>query len=107
MKSNTPKRRKKNVRFAVCVATDNLDLEPGKVYRVLSDPIAEEVDWVRVVDESGKDYLYPEHDFVFINLPREAHHLIPGVASLAVHKRKSRAREGVTLASLQKRHAHW
>ena len=48
-------------RFAICV--DNKDypasLEFRKVYRVLPDADAEKDGFVRVVDESGEDYLYP------------------------------------------------
>jgi hypothetical protein len=58
--------------FALCV--DNSDyrasLIPGKVYRVLSDPQAAKDDMVRVIDESGEDYLYHRSHFVFVDFPR-------------------------------------
>ena len=57
--------------FAVCI--DNTDyrasLIPGKVYRVLPDPRAARDDLVRVVDESGEDYLYHKSHFVFVDFP--------------------------------------
>jgi hypothetical protein len=60
--------------FAVCI--DNRDyaasLEQRKIYRVLSDPAAARHRQVRVVDESGEDYLYPELYFVPIELPEAA-----------------------------------
>ena len=57
--------------FALCV--DNTDykasLIPGKVYRVLTDPRAAKDDLVRIVDESGEDYLYHKSLFVFVDFP--------------------------------------
>lgn len=57
--------------FALCI--DNSDyrasLIPGKVYRILPDPIAAEDDLVRIVDESGEDYLYHKDYFVFVDFP--------------------------------------
>src|SRR5688572_15728596 len=58
-------------RFAVCV--DNLDypasLELHKIYRVLADPAAEAEGELRVIDESGEDYLYSASRFMPIELP--------------------------------------
>ncbi len=58
--------------FALCV--DNADykasLIPGKVYRIIPDPKAAKDDLVRVVDESGEDYLYHKSHFVFVDFPR-------------------------------------
>ena len=60
-------------RYAVCVESkDCEDLERGKVYAVLSDAKAKKEGFLRIVDESGDDYLYPESYFVFIDLPRKA-----------------------------------
>ena len=57
--------------FALCI--DNTDYEasliPGKVYRVLPDPRAAKDDLVRIVDESGEDYLYHKSNFVFVDFP--------------------------------------
>ena len=56
-------------RFAVCIANDGCDdLEIWKLYRVLPDAKAAEVNFVRVVDESGEDYLYPQSRFVMVDL---------------------------------------
>jgi len=58
------------VNFAVCLATsEDEDLEVGKVYRILPDTKATEVGCLRVVDESGEDYLYPAERFVVLDLP--------------------------------------
>jgi len=60
-------------RFAVCVRDEGCEgLELRKVYQVLRDKRAEGEGYIRVVDESGEDYLYPESYFVFVRLPRRA-----------------------------------
>jgi hypothetical protein len=57
--------------FALCI--DNTDyrasLIPGKVYRVLRDPNAAKDDLVRIVDESGEDYLFHKSHFVLVDFP--------------------------------------
>jgi len=57
--------------FALCI--DNSDykasLIPGKVYRILPDARAAKDDLVRIVDESGEDYLYHKSYFVFVDFP--------------------------------------
>lgn len=64
-------RRKK--RFLLCVRNKGCDdLELRKLYEQLPDDGATEEGYVRVVDESGEDYLYPERYFVEIDLPQEA-----------------------------------
>ena len=64
---------KSRSRFLLCVRNDGSDdLEPRKVYEVLPDPGAVREGFVRVIDESGEDYLYPADYFVPVTLPREA-----------------------------------
>lgn len=57
--------------FALCI--DNINyrasLIPGKVYRILPDARAAKDDLVRIVDESGEDYLYHQSHFVFVDFP--------------------------------------
>lgn len=48
------------------------DLELRKMYLLLSDKRAARDGYLRVVDESGEDYLYPESYFVAVRLPRKA-----------------------------------
>ena len=64
----------KSVRFAICVSNAGVpaSLELRKVYRLVSDPAAASEGLVRVVDESGEDYLYPDKFFVPIEVPKEA-----------------------------------
>jgi hypothetical protein len=59
-------------RFAVCLKNDGYEvsLEPRKIYQVLPDPDAAKHKQVRVIDESGKDYLYPQSFFAPIELPQ-------------------------------------
>jgi len=58
----------------MCINNDGnpASLEIRKVYRALSDPNARSLGLVRVVDESGEDYLYPSDQFVAIHLPASA-----------------------------------
>lgn len=58
-------------RFAICVNNDEypVSLELHKIYRVLPDKEAEQAGDLRVVDESGEDYLYSAEYFVLVELP--------------------------------------
>lgn len=59
--------------FAICLgSTGYEDLAVGKVYRVLPDAKAIEVGCLRVIDESGEDYLYPADRFMVLDLPETA-----------------------------------
>jgi len=59
--------------FAICVASEGYDdLEIWKAYPIVNDAKAAEVGCIRVIDESGEDYLYPAGRFVAINLPKGA-----------------------------------
>lgn len=60
--------------FAICMQNEGYpaSLELWKVYRVLPDEKAARHQLVRVVDESGEDYLYPERFFIPIQLPQAA-----------------------------------
>jgi len=60
--------------FVVCVRNDDYQasLELRKIYRVLPDKKAKEKALLRVIDESGEDYLYPADFFVPIEVPEEA-----------------------------------
>ena len=59
-----------NVQFAICISGQEYgDLESWKLYRILLDNKANEVECLRVIDESGEDYLYPKNQFVLVELP--------------------------------------
>jgi hypothetical protein len=59
-------------RFAVCINNSDYpaSLELHKIYRVLPDVDAATERDLRVIDESGEDYLYPAEYFVLIQLPQ-------------------------------------
>ena len=68
-----PSRKIKNQDFAVCVrsAGHGTSLEVRKLYPVVADPKAEKNDLIRVIDESGEDYVYPARLFQRIALPSD------------------------------------
>jgi hypothetical protein len=63
--------RKPALKFAVCVnnAEYPASLELHKIYRVIPDEDAASDGDLRVIDESGEDYLYPAAWFVFVEVP--------------------------------------
>jgi hypothetical protein len=66
--------RRLEPRFVICVRNKHYpaSVELRKVYRLLVDEKASKHHQVRVVGESGEDYLYPEEYFVPIKLPQAA-----------------------------------
>ena len=60
--------------FAICVQNEgySVSLELWKVYRMIPDPRAAKDQLVRIIDESGEDYLYDQSWFVPIKLPQAA-----------------------------------
>jgi hypothetical protein len=63
--------RKSTKRFAICINNSEYpaSLDMYKVYRVLPDEKAEKHGDIRVIDESGEDYLFPTDYFVLIEPP--------------------------------------
>jgi hypothetical protein len=60
--------------YVLCINNRNCaaSLEVRKVYQVLPDAVASRHNQVRVIDESGEDYLYPRDRFVPIAVPSAA-----------------------------------
>lgn len=57
-------------RFVVCVDPgEHDDLQARRIYRVLADDPAERSRFIRVIDDSGEDYLYPASCFLAVELP--------------------------------------
>ncbi|HSW40170.1 MAG TPA: hypothetical protein VLL97_11830 [Acidobacteriota bacterium] len=58
--------------FVVCLKNEGYaaSLERHKIYRVLPDPGAEKDGDIKIIDESGEDYVYPEDWFVLIDVPK-------------------------------------
>jgi len=77
-KSNGSSTERKSVKrhsiaAALCLKTGGCgDLEPRKIYRVLPDKKAAAEGYLRVIDESGEDYLYPAEYFAIVRLPAAA-----------------------------------
>lgn len=57
--------------FVICIRNNEypVSLEPRKIYPTIHDSAAAEHHQLRVVDESGEDYLYPEEYFIPVELP--------------------------------------
>jgi len=71
--------------FAVCIRNEGNEasLELRKLYEIVSDPDAEKDGMLRVIDESGEDYLFPATNFVLAPLPAAVEQAVQhaGVAS--------------------------
>jgi len=59
-------------KFAVCIDNDGYEasLILGKIYKILADARAAKDGLVRVIDESGEDYLFDRGQFVFVSFPQ-------------------------------------
>jgi hypothetical protein len=58
------------VAVALCLRADpQCELVPRKLYRLMQDRAAAQEGYMRVVDDSGEDYLYPEEYFAVVNVP--------------------------------------
>jgi hypothetical protein len=76
---------KQNARqFVVCVKNKGYAaaLELRKLYQVVADDTAAKLHQIRVIDESGEDYLYPEEYFVPVQLPQAAEKAVRRAAAI-------------------------
>jgi hypothetical protein len=73
---------KAKTQFVICVKNEDYpsSLQLWKVYRVLADEKAERRNLLRVVDESGEDYLFSSSYFVPVELPQAAKTALLAVA---------------------------
>ncbi|MDE2788546.1 MAG: hypothetical protein OXL37_18080 [Chloroflexota bacterium] len=71
-------------KFVVCIDSGDWpdDLLVRKIYRVLPDEHAAELGWIRVIDETEEDYLYPSDCFMPIDLTEEVEQALYATASL-------------------------
>jgi|WetSurMetagenome_2_1015567.scaffolds.fasta_scaffold1904614_1 hypothetical protein len=69
---NTMEKKQLEPKFVVCLKNEgySASLEPRKIYRNLPDSEAAAHSLIRVIDESGEDYLYPAGYFAAITLPK-------------------------------------
>jgi hypothetical protein len=67
-------------RFALCINPGEYaaSLERRKIYEVLPDAEADQHDQLRVIDESGEDYLYPREYFQLVDLSPSLRRLVSG-----------------------------
>jgi hypothetical protein len=67
-------RKNSRPRFVLCVKNTGYpaSLEVRKVYQAIADESAEKHRLIRIIDESGEDYLYPQKFFVSLELPSSA-----------------------------------
>jgi hypothetical protein len=71
--------------FAICVSNDGCDdLSAGMLYCVLPDEATAGENLLRVIDDSGEDYLYPSQRFVVVEVPQAEEQKLLAVASSAV-----------------------
>jgi len=71
-----------HARLLVCIDNEGyiVSLEKRKIYIAVADPIAAQHDLVRVIDESGEDYLYPKSCFIPLRLPQPVRKAVLAVA---------------------------
>ena len=70
----------------ICVANQGAeDLQVLKIYRRLPDEEAASKGFVRVIDDSGEDYLYPESAFLSLPLPPALEQQLEGLAAGRSH----------------------
>jgi hypothetical protein len=69
--------------FVVCIHNGEYagTLELRKVYEVLEDPVAVKRGFIRVIDESGEDYLYPNSWFFPVAVPENVEQLLHELAA--------------------------
>ena len=73
---------KENHHYVICIDNEGLEasLEARKIYVAFTDPSASDHGLIRVVDESGEDYLLPAERFVEVELPEAAREAFPRAA---------------------------
>ncbi len=71
-------------KFVVCIDSGDWseDLVVHKIYCVLPDDAAAKVGWIRIIDESEEDYLYPSDCFIPIELTQEIEQALYATAPL-------------------------
>ncbi|MGD1278193.1 MAG: hypothetical protein ABR964_13350 [Tepidisphaeraceae bacterium] len=77
------KRKPPRGEFVVCVdcTDDDIDLVFGKLYRVARPEKNDPPSMLRVIDDSGEDYLYPVVWFISVHLPQKAKKALVAVGS--------------------------
>ncbi|MDH4162513.1 MAG: hypothetical protein OEW15_07455 [Nitrospirota bacterium] len=65
-------------KYALCIDNkgNESSLIPRKIYEILPDDQAAQDDFVRLIDESGEDYLHHKSHFVFVEFPEEVERVL-------------------------------
>ena len=68
--------------FVICIENSDYpaSLEKRKIYEAVPDESASEVGHIRVIDESGEDYLYPASYFIDAHLPEAVEEAVANAA---------------------------
>ena len=76
-------RRDKDSYYALCVNNEGFEaaLELRKLYQIVPPEKNDPAGWLRVVDESGEDYLYSSARFVRLSLPQDIEEIVEGTFS--------------------------
>ena len=71
-------------KLVICINNSDypVSLEKRKIYESILDLDAAKHDQIRVIDESGEDYLYPKHYFIDANLSKETQAALVEAANL-------------------------
>ena len=64
--------------FVVCMDNEGYpaSLEVGKIYRQIKPRPDDPKDWIRVIDESGEDYIFPAERFAAVEIPPRVQRVI-------------------------------
>ena len=93
------KRQNKFPHFVICINDGGYadDLKVRTIYQVLPDASAARSNYLRIIDETGEDYLYPAGYFMSIELPNEMKQLFePSLPHAKANgKKKSAKRQSV------------
>ncbi len=88
------KKKPLETQFMLCIENSGCeDLEKRKLYQILPDADAARDGYLRVVDESQEDYLYPASYFIFVELPRKAQAAFVATSQVLYPQRSGEADE--------------
>ena len=72
-------------RYVICLRTNGAgDLELRKLYEVIDDAASEQRGHLRIVDESGEDYVYPEEFFAAVEVSEETERALASAARVQI-----------------------
>jgi hypothetical protein len=71
-----------NPKYVICIENTDYEasLEVRKIYKVVPDAKAQELGHLRIIDESGEDYMYPAERFIDAHLSKSVEEAIANAA---------------------------